>query len=406
MTLRQSALQCAVLLAAMCCPEPAKSGVWVTDPVLGLAGEYNSNPALLYLDQRAETHGAVLIDLPTSYHANDVSLSILPSFRIANSSGYSSLASDYEHLTVSGEIDSERNALALTAQLDRDSSLYSYALNGSIGVRRDTTLADLKWQRSLTELLNFNLDANSSRVIYGQAGDFSTLTDYHYTTAVPSLSWQTSERNTWTLSGAAGLYESSDGATKSSNSNLQLGLKRQLTELWTLTASAGYSRESDKIAADELEGYEIIGGYIYPVFALRTFESTTDGTIYALNLTHQGELISVNAGVTRSVVPSGFAFLSRQTSYQVALDYRWTERWTLHGQAGRLTSSLPQAIGPTDDTSYWDFGLSAAWQMTEKWTLTLSASRLEARYTPPNVGVDASGFSVQLTRHFNRIEWH
>src|ERR1700728_838037 len=111
---RRSARLRALLLAVMCFAESAKSGVWVTDPVLGLAGEYNSNPALLYVDHSAETHGAVLIDLPTVYHADNVRLSILPSFRIANSSGYSSLASDYEHLTMSGEIDSERNSLTLT----------------------------------------------------------------------------------------------------------------------------------------------------------------------------------------------------------------------------------------------------------------------------------------------------
>jgi hypothetical protein len=408
MTRRRTARQCALMLsAAMTLAESARSGVWVTDPVVGLAAEYSSNPALLYVEHGAETDGAVLIDAPTSYHADDMIFAIQPSVRISNRSGYSSLTSDYAHLTVDGEIDAERNTVVLTAQLARDSSLYyNYELNGSTGVRRDTTLADLAWQHSLTELVNFNLDLDSSRVIYGQSTGFTTLADYHYTTLVPGLIWKTSERTTLTLSGAAGLYDSSDGSTKSSNANLQLGLTRELTELWSLSASAGYSREADKISADEFAGYEIKDGYLIPVFALETYRTASSGSIFAANLKRQGELLSVNAGASRSIVPSGFAFLSRQTTYQAGLDYRWTERWTFDGHASRLMSSFPQAFGAVQRQSYWSLGLSAAWQMTEKWTVTWSATRLNSKYAPPNVDVNNGGFGIQISRHFDRIEWH
>src|SRR5208283_1030468 len=147
-----------------------------------------------------------------------------PSFRVSNSSGYSSLASDYAHLTAVGEFYSERNTLSVTGQVARDSSLYyDYSLNGSSGVRRDTTLADVTWVRAMTERLNFNCDLNSSRVIYGQSSSFTTLTDYHYTSAAPSLSWQSSEQTKLSLIGNVGLYDSSGGATKSVNSNIEVG---------------------------------------------------------------------------------------------------------------------------------------------------------------------------------------
>ena len=104
-----------LFLAAMCMGSGAKAGVWVTDPVLGLAADYSTNPGLRYAAHTAETHGAVLIDTPTTYHADSISLSLQPSFRISDSSGYSSLASDYAHLGVRGEIDSERNSVTVTA---------------------------------------------------------------------------------------------------------------------------------------------------------------------------------------------------------------------------------------------------------------------------------------------------
>src|SRR5579862_4308126 len=128
------------LAAVMCTASGAKAGVWTSDPVLGLAGDYSTNPGLLYVSHTAETHGAVLIDAPTTYHGDALSLSVLPSFRISDSQGYSSLASNYAHLTAKGEFDSERGSLTVTGQLARDSSLYyNYQFNGGTGVRRDTS---------------------------------------------------------------------------------------------------------------------------------------------------------------------------------------------------------------------------------------------------------------------------
>ena len=384
-----------LLVAAMCMGSGAKAGVWVTEPLLGLAAEYSTNPGLLYAAHTAETHGAVLIDTPTKYHGDSVNLSVQPSFRISDSSGYSSLASDYAHLTVKGEIDSERNSVGVTGQIARDSSLYyNYGLNGSAGVRRDTSLADVAWVRALTERTNFNLEANSSRVLYGKSGSFTTLTDYRYTSTAPSLALNTSERTTLTLLGGAGLYDSADLRTKSVNSNFQLGIKRQITELWAVSANAGYSRETNTIEE-----------YFGP-FLLGTFRAANTGSVFMANVTRQGSLFDVTAAASRSLVPSGFSFLSLQNSYQLSFHYPRTERWTFDGHARWLKSQEPQVSGPTVDQSYLDLGLSAAWLFTEKWTLTLRASRVTAKYTPPSINVGASGFAIQLSRQFDPVKWH
>jgi hypothetical protein len=384
-----------LLVAAVCMGSGVRAGVWVTDPVLGLAADYSTNPGLRYAAHTAETHGAVLIDTPTTYHADSVSLSVQPSFRISDSSGYSSVASDYAHLTATAEIASERNSVTVTGQIARDSSLYyNYGLNGSAGVRRDTSLADVAWVRALTERFDFNLEANSSRVVYGKSSSFTTLTDYRYTSAAPTLAWKTSERTTLTLVGGAGLYQSADLRTKSVNSNLELGFTRQLTELWAVSANAGYSRETNTV--DE---------YFGP-FLLGTFRATNTGTVFTGNVTRQGALLVLTATASRSLVPSGFSFLSLQNSYQLSLHYPRTERWTFDGHVRWLKAQEPQVLGPTVDQSYLDLGLSAAWLFTEKWTLTLRASRVTAKYTPPAVDVGAGGFTVQLSRRFAPIKWN
>jgi hypothetical protein len=246
----------------------------------------------------------------------------------------------------------------------------------------------------LSEGLNFDLEANSSRVIYGKSNGFTTLTDYRYTSAAPSLAWKTSERTTLTLVGGAGLYQSADLRTKSVNANLELGFKRQLTELWALSANAGYSRETNTIEE-----------YFGPL-RLGTFRATNTGTVFTANVTRQGALLAVAAAASRSLVPSGFSFLSLQNSYQLSLHYPRTERWTFDGHIRWLKAQEPQVLGPTVDQLYLDLGLSAAWLFTEKWTLTLRASRVTAKYTPPAIDVAASGFTVQVSRRFDPITWH
>ena len=375
---------------AMCIANASRAGVWGTDPVLGLSSDYSTNPGLLYIDHTAETHAALLIDVPTTYVADAVKFSVLPSFRISNSSGYSSLASDYEHLTLIGEFDTERSTLTATGQLARDSSLYyNYYFNGSTGVRRDSALADLNWVRALTERWNLNVDVDSTRVQYGHSITYTTLTDYRYSSAAPSISWSANERSSFSLQAGIGDYNSLDGLTRSINSNVQLGFKRQLDELWNLSASAGVSRETDKIKT-----------FFGP------FDSTADGTVFAANVTRQGERLAVSGQASRSLVPSGYAFLSRQDTYQLSASYPTSERWTFNGHVRRLRAENPQLLAPTIDQSYLELGLSAVWLFTEHWTATFMASYVTDKVSPPPTHVDASGFSIQLARHFNHIAWH
>jgi hypothetical protein len=390
---RGRALAC--LVAAMAIASRSHAGVWTTDPVLGLSAEFSTNPGLLTAPHPAETHGAVLIDLPTVYHADDVSLTVKPSFRLSDSAGYSSLASDYEHVTFIGKLDGERDTVAATVQAARDSSLYyDYGFNGSTGVQRDTLLADVTWTRTLTERLSANLDTTATRVDYAQPSGLNILTNYHYSSAAPALSWKAGERTSLTLVGNVGLYGSADGSTKSTNTSLELGFMRQLDELWSVTANGGYSRESNKISE------------YYGPFLLASLKSTTTGSVFTANVTRQGALMTLSAQASRSLVPSGFAFLSEQDSYQLSLDYPSTERWTFSGHTRWLTSREPQVAGPTTEQSYWDLGVSATWLFTEHWTVIMRASHVSARYAPPVVNVGASGVSIELARHFDTIVWH
>src|SRR5580704_9246876 len=134
MTQRWSARFCS-LAAAVFFASTSTAGVWGSQPVLGFSGDYSSNPALVDLPNTAQTHAALLLDAPTTYVGDAFKLSISPSFRLSNQRGYSTLDSDYEHLTAGAEFDSERDTFTVSGTAARDSSLYhDYLLSGSTGV--------------------------------------------------------------------------------------------------------------------------------------------------------------------------------------------------------------------------------------------------------------------------------
>lgn len=401
---RGSALAC-WCLAEMLHSSAARAGVWGMDPVLGVVGDYATNPALLGLPHTAETNGAFLLDAPTTYNGDAFAFSIMPSFRLGDSKGYSSLASDYEHLNAKAEFDSERGVLTATAGLTRDSSLYlNYLTNGSTGVRRDAASEDLNWDRLLTERLDFNTDVNSVRVKYGESLGAPTLVDYEYTSASPSLSWKTSEQNKLTALASVGRYRSLDGTTESRSANLQVGLIRQLNELWALTATAGYSRALNEFDSSQPE-LVFTGNGVGIVLVPVKLTSSQNGSVYAVNVTRQGSRLVLNGSASRQLTPTGLAYLSRQVVYELKGSYSLSERWSLAADARYVNAQNPQLHTAPTDYAVKYISLTSSWRWTEQLTLSLSASRVTERVQSPNFNVASTEVNITLSRQFNHIKF-
>jgi hypothetical protein len=399
MTGRRSARFCS-LAAAMSFASASTAGVWGSQPVIGFSGDYSSNPALVDQPNTAETHAALLLDAPTNYVGDAFKLSISPSFRLSNQRGYSALDSDYEHLTAGAEFDTDRNTLTVSGTAARDSSLYhDYLLSGSTGVRRDTAIADLNWDRQLTERFEVDTDVNSTRVRYDESVGLTTLIDYKYSSITPTLVWAQSERTKLTVAAAVGRYDSLDGTTESSNGNLQFGFVRNISQIWSVSASAGYSRANNEFHGEEevLEFTEL-----GPIIALIpvTLRSSQNGSVYSFNLSRQTELLLLSAVASQQLVPTGFAFLSRQDNYEVKAAYTPSSRWVISGDVHRVNYQAPGVIGSID-LHTTNFQLSAAWQWTEHWTVTMTATRVAERYDSPIIGISANGASLELSRQFN-----
>jgi hypothetical protein len=390
-----------LLAAAMSIARTTDAGVWGAEPVIGLSGDYYTNPGLLNLPNTAEGHGALLLDAPTSYNSDAFKFSVLPSFRLSDSQGYSSLDSDYEHLTVSTEFDTARSALILTAGLARDSSLYhDFILDGAVGVRRDTANLDLNWDRHLAERLEFTTDINSTRVRYGQSVGVGTLTDYKYSSIAPGLTWDETERTKITATASVGQYKSLDGMTESTSANLQLGFVKKLSEIWSLSANGGYSHANNQIDLVE-EGLEITPDGLVIVLIPFHVKSSQNGSVFSVNLNRQTELLTLSADASRQLMPTGFAFLTRQDSYGVKATYTASSRWTFGGDAHRVTYQQPQGTGAPSNVEINYVKGSATWQWTEHWTLAVNVSYLFEHYSTADVGVNSTGISVELSRKFD-----
>jgi hypothetical protein len=386
-------------LATPLLPRPAAAGPWNIEPRVGVSTDYSSNPQLRVVDANGEEHIAAIIDLPLRYDADGLELLVRPSGRLSNSRGYSSVASNYEHVDAAAQFTDELGSATLQAGLARDSSLaYAGALVNGIGVRRDTASTGADWTHFMTERAQIQLDASWVRVRYDEPTNLNYLVDYRYLNAGPTLSVAVSARNTIKFLGNFGRYQSLDGITESTSGNLQLGFVRQLSELWTLSTTAGYSRSknSEKI--------------FFGPFFLGNEASNQDGAVYAATFSRQGQRLNLSGGVSRALQPTGFAYLSRQDSVNLAASYTRSERWDYAVAAAWQRAINPQVARESVQFSrdltvrYLNLLMTANWHWTPQWVVSLHATRITQQYGPPTVSGASTGVSVDLVRNFLRTE--
>jgi hypothetical protein len=394
-----------MLGTAMSQPSGALAGVWGVDPVIGVVGDYSTNAELLDVPHTAQSDGALLLSAPVTYNGGAFALFVTPSFRLSNSTGYSSVTSDYDHLDVKGEYDTALSVLTATAGVSRDSSLYyDYLYDGSTGVRRDAWTADLNWDRFLTERVDFATDVNSTEVRYGATVGIPILTDYRYTSIAPSVSWISGERGKLTFAASVGRYNSLDGTTESRNANLRIGFVGQLTEIWSLTAIGGYSRALNHLDAQQEFVVLTPNGPAIETVPV-ALESSQNGAIYSVNLSRKGTLVSINAAASRQLMPSGFAYLTLQNVFELSVNYTYSDRWSYSADARYVRLESPQLQGELIEQTPKYLGVTANWRWTERWTVIATASRIIERVQPPNINLASSEVSITLSRKFDHIKF-
>jgi hypothetical protein len=373
----------------------ASAGSLSTEPLVGVEADYSTDPLLLGTNSGPETHEALLFNVPFRFDTDGSEYALLPRARFGNSSGYDSLASNYAYLDATAQFTSEVDLLTLQASIGRDSSLY-YAgeLSNRLGVRRDTASAFVNWDRQLTERLEFQPGLSWTQVRYDQGVNaLSDLFDYRYVNPTSTLAYKISERDTLKLIDGAGSYHALNGQTQSDDANLQLGFDRDLTELWKLSTSLGYSRSTNRAN-----------------LGFGSIESTQGGAVYNASLFRSGEHSTFGVIISRAIKPTGFAYSSLQESADLSANYDKSERWTFTARAS-WKKNLDPVFGGLGTTTrrYYEADLSAVWHWTSEWVVTTSVSRLSQQYAYsipgiPGINAASSNITLELSRQFLRTE--
>jgi len=382
-----------LLLGALLASGGCKSDPLSVEPWVGLITEYASNPYLQVTGPVSESDVAILLNSPVKYDLDAAHFALTPRIRYSDSGTYASIASNYFHLDGSAQYQTDLDSLTLTGGVGRDSSLYYNGLSSNgVGVRTDSEQLATDWQRVITPRSTFELNLGWSRVQYDQGAESSGLSNYRYFSGGPSLTYALSERDTLSATSSAGFYKTLDGVTESKSYNLQLGFSRQLTEIWTLSTSAGYSRSDNSANV-----------YFGP-FLLGTEESEQNGPVYKATLIRKGELVDLTATASRAYIPSGFAFLSRQDIAQFGMHYNYSERWSFTASGTYQREQDPASSGAFATRSYFSAAGSANWKWTPNWLLTLNLIKVNENYESLGLKAASSGVSFEISRQFLRID--
>jgi hypothetical protein len=360
-------------------------------PFVGVKAEYSSNPFLL-ANAHAANDAALLLNAPTNYDLDAAHFALNPRIRYSDSGTYASLQSNSLHVDASAQFLSDLDSLSLIGGVGRDSSLYSSGLasNGA-GVRADSTSAAASWQRTITPRFSFELDPSWQKVRYADSGR-SGLADYANVGITPSLQYLLTERDTLSVLASGGEYKTSNGLTESKSVNLQLSLDHRLTEIWTLSASGGYSIARNSFNLFLISGREI------------TLTSDQKGPVYKASIVRKGEQLDFSLGVSRAFIPSGFAFLSQQNAVSVGTNYTASQRWGFAASGSYLRTQDPLTSGGTTARTFFLGDVAATWHWTEVWAVTFEAKRESTKYAAFQVTTASTTVSIEISRQFPRMD--
>ena len=392
-----------ILLGGVLASSMGRAGPLSTEPLLGVTSDYSSNPYLLSRGEYAVSDVAVLFSAPTYYDLDAAHYSLLPSIRYSDGGSYASLNSNFYHLRGSAAFSSDLNALTLNSAIGRDSSFYQNGLSSNgVGVRTDATSAGFDWQHSITERASLAVDAGWSRVLYSQTASSTGLVDYRYLSLSSSASYAVSELNKIQISAGVGKYKALDGITESKSYSLQLGFERRLTEIWTLSLGAGYARSNN--SQEIFSGPYFIGTAEYGPFYLETVKSRQDGPVYSAGLIRRGETLTLKASASRAYIPSGFEFLSRQDIAVMDLGYISSERWNFGAEVKYQNNASPLSNDALSTARYFSGQISANWNWTPNWIISLQTTWVQLKYAVPPVSAQSTGVSLEISRQFLRID--
>jgi hypothetical protein len=182
--------------------------------------------------------------------------------------------------------------------------------------------------------------------------------------------------------------------SSSNGKTAQIEWDRKLTELWSTTASVGYSKSTNAY------------NFYLQQYLVETLPGKQDATVYSASITRQSERLALSLTASQALAPTGLAFLSREQSVNLLANYQYSTRWTLNAGFAWQNIATPLVTGGSATRQFYDLDLSAQWKWTEQWTIAMHVARIEQRLESaagqPAVSPVSNGVTIEISRLFYR----
>jgi hypothetical protein len=371
---------CGLCVAVLCgAPTLGAAADWSVQSSAQLLAQLETNPRLLSEGSTDAQAGVAELSLNLLRRTELLDLAINAHGSIRRYTQDVSLDRDDQQITLQLQRRGERFTLAAVAAGARDTTLTSElgttgfvqenqrhsSLSGSLSPRwqlteRSTGGASIAWQQSRYE------QTQLSPLVNYQYGSVGLNTAHHF-----------SEKGSVSVLADAGRLTSDSYGFNTDNIGLSAQVDYSWSEQWSGAISGGASR-------------------------VKTDGRNRNGSVYSATLSHQGERMSVDARIARTVAPTGRGLLSRRDEAGINLHAALLEN--LEGAASfslmHSRDFVPQFGFSLNNVRYTRAELSLSWRLAQNWSLGFVAGRSEqAQIVSDLVG---HGFDARLQLAWRR----
>jgi hypothetical protein len=341
------------IFAAALAGAPALAADWSVQPVAQLYAQVESNPQLLADGERSAQSGVADLTLGISRRTEllDMNLNAGGSFR--RYGGEVDLDRDDQQVQLGFSRRGERYTLRGNASVTRDTTLTSEL--GTTGITeynqrhraRALSLAPT-WQASERMTTGLTLGWQDNRYARGPQNG---LADYNYFSAAFNSGFEFSEASTVSLVASAGRL---DSKFRTDNLDARLQVQHAWSSRWSASLSGGPSW-------------------------MRTGSRTARGSVFSASLLHQGERLSLDTSLGRSISPTGSGLLSRRDEASLRATFALTEHVNAAASVSAIRSRefIPQFGFKLSDVRYLRSELSLSWRISRDWSLGAGAGNSE-----------------------------
>ncbi|MBT8085174.1 MAG: hypothetical protein KJN72_08115 [Woeseia sp.] len=219
------------------------------------------------------------------------------------------------------------------------------------GIERDLFIISPYLSRELSETVGFNINLDYIDVAYDE--DRLNLNDYTDATVYAGLSFQVSDRSSWSIEVLASDYEADDGMDRSESDSV--GASVEFEHSFSPTVEGRISVGYEDVNSDDTTGS-------------LTVSESYGVTLFSAGLTKEGEVSRLVLDAGQTVDPGGTGFMQERS--QLRMRYTRQLSPTVYGNFDARVQRTDELSAQGTDISrdFLSFGVGAEWRLSRIWS--------------------------------------